>query len=266
MMTGSDPGGFWRPITVVAQTGSTNSDLLAAARRGAPEGCVLVADAQTAGRGRLGRGWVTSPGAALACSVLLRPAAVPPARRGWLPLLAGVAVAGAVREVAGVAARLKWPNDVLANAGPVGGAALGGEAKLGGILAEGHGDAIVVGIGLNLTSGAGDLPAGATSLALLGASCADRDRLLAALLARLAERYLRWSGPDGSPPGDPVAGGLRDEYLRLCATIGRQVRVDLPGGRALAGTATDVDDAGRLVVATAAGPVPVSAGDVIHLR
>jgi BirA family biotin operon repressor/biotin-[acetyl-CoA-carboxylase] ligase len=259
MMTGSGPGAFWGPITRVAQTGSTNSDLLAAARRGAPEGCVLVAGAQTAGRGRLGRAWVTSPGAALACSVLLRPAAVPPARRGWMPLLAGVAVAGAVREAAAVEAQLKWPNDVLA-----------GEAKLGGVLAEAHADAIVVGMGLNLTSSAGDLPAGATSLALQGASSTEEEPLLASLLARFAGWYLRWSGAGGSPssqpPGDPEACGLRAEYLRLCSTIGRQVKVELPGGRALAGTATDVDQAGRRVVATGGGPVPVSAGDVVHVR
>ena len=255
-------GRFWRDIDVVPRTGSTNADMLETARRGAPEGTVLVAEAQTAGRGRLGRSWVTSPGAALTFSVLLRPAAVPAGRRGWVPLLTGVSVACAVQEVAVVAARLKWPNDVLA-----------GGAKLAGILAEQAGGAIVVGIGINVTATAAQLPsAGATSLALQRASCIDRELLLAGLLRRVADWYLRWSGS----AGDPVASGLRQEYLRLSATVGRDVRVSLPGGRMLSGTATGIDDAGRLLVAVAgntgarnagAGEVTaVSAGDVIHIR
>ena len=260
------PGGFWGEIAVIAQTGSTNEDMLAAARRGEPEGTVLVAESQTDGRGRLGRRWVTSPGSALACSVLLRPAApVPVAARGWVPLLAGVAVATAVREVAGVHARLKWPNDVLAAGG-----------KLAGILAEQHGSAIAVGVGLNVTTAAAELPPGATSLALCDASCTDRTLLLAGLLSRLERWYLRWS----KAAGDPVMSGLREEYLRLSGTVGREVRVSLPGGRQLSGTAASVDTAGRLLVAVPASPVraapwpgraaeelvAVSAGDVIHVR
>ena len=247
--------GFWRPPVIVASTGSTNADLLAAAGGGAPEGTVLAAAAQTAGRGRLARGWVTVPGAALACSVLLRPDQVPPAHRGWLPLLAGVAAAAAVRAAAGVDARLKWPNDVLAGGG-----------KLAGILAEQRAGAVVIGIGMNLTAAppavAGALPP--VSLAGLGAAVTGRDELLGALLAELAAWYLRWR--DATPPGDPQASGLREAYLQRCATIGRDVRVQLPGGRELAGPAVDVDQAGRLVVQAAGGPVPVSAGDVVHLR
>ncbi|HEV3291948.1 MAG TPA: biotin--[acetyl-CoA-carboxylase] ligase, partial [Streptosporangiaceae bacterium] len=104
---------MWREIRVVAETGSTNADLLAEARAGASEGLVLAAEAQTAGRGRLGRRWLSPPGAALTFSVLLRPRGVPPARLGWLPLLAGVAVAAAVTGAAALDTRLKWPNDVL---------------------------------------------------------------------------------------------------------------------------------------------------------
>src|SRR3984885_3464062 len=107
------PGGLWRALDVTPSTGSTNADLLARARDGAPEGEVLAAEEQTAGRGRMGRSWQSPPRAALTFSLLLRPAPVPPARRGWLPLLAGTAVAGAVRTVAAVDARLKWPNDGL---------------------------------------------------------------------------------------------------------------------------------------------------------
>lgn len=244
-------GAGWRDVTIVAETGSTNEDLLAAAQRGAAEGAVLVAETQTAGRGRLGRSWQSPPCSALLFSVLLRPQ-VPPARRGWVPLLAGVAVAAALREVAAVDVRLKWPNDVQ----------VGGE-KLAGLLAEQAGPAIVAGTGLNVLAGRGELPPGATSLALLGADCTDRAELLARVLAELERRYLRWAvGHDG----DPAGSGLREEYLRLCATTGRQVRVSLPGGRELTGTASDVDVAGRLVVSSGGRETAVSAGDVVHVR
>jgi BirA family transcriptional regulator, biotin operon repressor / biotin---[acetyl-CoA-carboxylase] ligase len=247
------PGGLWRDFSVVAETGSTNEDLLAAARRGAPEGVVLAAEVQTAGRGRMGRSWVSLPGTALTFSVLLRPLATPPAGRGWVPLLTGVAVASALRAEAGVDARLKWPNDVLVSG-----------AKLAGILAEQAGDAIVVGAGVNISAGQGDLPLpSATSLALQGAACTDRQVLLVGLLGQLERRYRRWmlAQRDGT-----VSCGLRQEYLGLSATVGQDVRVTLPGGRTLAGTACDVDNAGRLVVRSADGLVSVSAGDVVHVR
>ncbi len=289
------PGGLWRAITVTAQTASTNADLLAEAGGGAPEGLVLVADAQTAGRGRLGRRWVSPPRAALMFSVLLRPSAVPAGRRGWLALLAGVAVVNGVRGsqearrlgpvkgtfsgtqppqghlhmpppwgaapqdppwrdqgtavAAAVDARLKWPNDVLV-----------GDRKLAGILAEQSGSAIVVGIGINVSTRRDELPVpGATSLLVEGAARADRDLVLRGVLAEFEYWYQAWVA-------DPGSGRLRGEYLRLCATLGRAVRVDLPGGRVISGTASDVDPDGRLVVRTAAGPIAVSAGDVVHVR
>jgi BirA family biotin operon repressor/biotin-[acetyl-CoA-carboxylase] ligase len=257
------PGRLWSRLDVLAQTGSTNDDLLAAARAGAAEGAVLAAEHQTRGRGRQGRQWVSRTGSALIFSVLLRPAAVPPADRGWLPLLTGVAVARAVRQQAGVDAALKWPNDVLA-----------GGAKLAGILAEQAGEAIVMGVGLNVGAtrdelpppGPGALPA--TSLALLGAGRADgkvfdRETLLIGILAELEDWYRRWTWPS---PGDTEGSGLRAEYLRLSATIGREVRVELPGGMTLTGVASGIDPVGRLIVDTAAGPAAVSAGDVIHVR
>lgn len=247
------PGGLWRDLSVLPETGSTNEDLLTAARRGEQEGVVLAAESQTAGRGRMGRSFVTVPGAALTFSVLLRPAAVPAAARGWITLLAGVAVASALRAKTGVDARLKWPNDVLVNG-----------AKLAGILAEQAGDAIVVGTGINVLTGQDGLPsAAATSLALLDAACTDRTMLLIGLLGQLEHWYLRWAG---AHRGDARASGLREEYLRLSATVGRDVRVSLPGGRTLAGTACDVDDVGRLVVRSAHGLTAVSAGDVVHVR
>jgi len=252
------PDGLWRTVEVTAVTGSTNADLLARAAAGEPEGAVLAAERQSAGRGRLGRTWVAPPRAAVTFSVLLRPAAVPRARLGWLPLLAGVAVAAAVRDVAAVDARLKWPNDVLA-----------GPAKLAGILAEAAGDAVVVGIGLNVSTepaelpppGPGALPA--TSLRIEGAASLDRERLLAGILAGLERRYQAWC----QVFGDTERSGLRAEYTGLCATLGRRVRVELPGGRLRDGLAAALDADGRLLLSMPPdADLPVAAGDIVHLR
>jgi BirA family biotin operon repressor/biotin-[acetyl-CoA-carboxylase] ligase len=268
--------GMWTPVDVVASTGSTNADLLARAVGGGPgagagsgldggaldgsalEGGVLVAEEQTAGRGRLGRTWTSAAGASLTFSVLLRPASVPPGRRGWLPLLAGVAVASAVRSVAHVNAALKWPNDVLV-----------GDRKLAGILAEQSPDgaAVVIGIGLNVATPAGALPVSpsglpATSLLAEGASV-PREALLLSILGQLEG----WYGSFRDDP-DPVRTGLLAEYRSLCGTLGRVVRVELPVGRVLTGVAVDIDPDGRLLVAGDPGDPPssVSAGDVIHVR
>jgi BirA family biotin operon repressor/biotin-[acetyl-CoA-carboxylase] ligase len=256
--------GLWREVRVVEETGSTNADLLAEARSGAPDGVVLVAEAQTAGRGRLGRRWVSPPRGTLTFSVLLRPAGVPAGLLGWLPLLAGVATASALSGTAGVDARLKWPNDVLA-----------GGAKLAGILAERWAEAIVLGIGINVFQRRDELPVPtATSLLLAapdavsrpaGADRPDvRERLLAAVLDELARWYRAWL--DQPRPGDADACGLRAEYLRTSDTVGAEVTVMLPGGQSLTGTATGVDPAGRLEVHAPGGLVRVSAGDVVHLR
>ena len=252
------PGGLWRTVEVAAVTGSTNADLLARAARGEPEGAVLAAEQQNAGRGRLGRAWVSPPRAALTFSVLLRPAAVPRARLGWLPLLAGVAVAATVRDVAAVDARLKWPNDVLA-----------GPAKLAGILAEAAGDAVVVGIGLNVSTEPAELPPPgpgarpATSLRIEGAASLDRERLLAGILAGLERRYQAWC----QVFGDTERSGLRAEYTGLCATLGRRVRVELPGGRLRDGLAAALDADGRLLLSMPPdADLPVAAGDIVHLR
>ena len=262
------PGGLWQAVGVVDRTGSTNADLLARALGGAPEGVLLAAEEQSAGRGRMGRAWASPPRAALTFSVLVRPAVVPPARRGWLPLLAGVAVATAVTAVTGVQTRLKWPNDVLT-----------GPAKLAGILAEAAGDAVVVGVGLNVSTGPGELPpAGpgalaATSLRIAiseGAASAaqeiaapDREPLLIAILAGFERWYQAWCRAGG----DPERSGLRAGYTELSGTIGRRVRAELPGGQVLSGPAVGVDPDGRLLVRVSSGTVvPVAAGDVVHLR
>ena len=257
------PAGLWRAVEVTERTGSTNSDLLARAAAGEPEGLVLAAEEQVAGRGRLDRAWVSPPRSALTFSVLLRPTAVPRARLGWLPLLTGVAVAAAVRTAAGVDAQLKWPNDVLAP-GPG-----EGQGKLGGILAEAAGDAVVVGIGVNVSTEAAELPPPgpgalpATSLRLARAAVLDRGVLLAAILAGLERRYRSWT----QACGDTERSGLRAEYTALCATLGRHVRVELPGGRLLDGQAGGVDADGRLLVTVPPdAEVPVAAGDIVHLR
>ena len=140
------PDGLWREIEVVESTGSTNADLLARALRGEPEGTVLAAEEQRAGRGRMGRTWTSPPRAALTFSLLLKPV-VPLARRGWLPLLTGVAVAAAVTKATGVETGLKWPNDLLA-----------ADAELVGNFAEAAGDTVVVGIGLNVSTEPAEFP------------------------------------------------------------------------------------------------------------
>lgn len=243
------PHGAYAALEVVGSTGSTNTDLAAAARQGAADRTVLVAEHQTAGRGRGSRAWSQPPGVGLSFSVLLRPGGVPAARLGWVPLLAGVALATAVRATAGVEAKLKWPNDLLVNG-----------RKCAGILAEAHNGALVVGIGLNVTQRPDELPAGveATSLAMEGATCLARVALLVAVLQALDQHERRWR----SHSGDPQASGLYAAYTESCATIGERVEVSLPAGTTIAGIASGIDADGRLLVAGTA----VSAGDVIHVR
>ncbi|MFI1027922.1 biotin--[acetyl-CoA-carboxylase] ligase [Streptomyces sp. NPDC020951] len=252
-------GGLWSQVDVVQRTGSTNSDLVASASAGkAGEGAVLVAEEQTAGRGRLDRQWTAPPRSGLFFSVLLTPSEVPVARWGWLPLLTGVAVATGLSRAAGVDTALKWPNDLLVTVG-------GEERKAGGILAERAGeDAVVVGVGVNVSLRADELPVPqAGSLALAGAVTTDRDPLLRGVLRSLEDWYGRWR----TAGGDPVASGLQETYAAGCATLGRTVRAELPGNRSLVGEAVAVDGDGRLVIATEEGvQEPVGAGDIVHLR
>ncbi|RAO26804.1 Biotin--[acetyl-CoA-carboxylase] ligase [Micromonospora saelicesensis] len=266
------PNGPWARLELRAETGSTNADVAEAARADEPEGLVVVAERQTEGRGRRGRVWQSPARAGIATSVLLRPGeAVPergwlpaaPTGYGWLPLLAGVALVEAVARLAELEATLKWPNDLLID-----------DAKCAGVLAEAvpgrapdQPPAIVLGIGLNVTLRADELPVNptglpATSLQLAGAVATDRDPLLRALLRAVADWYDRWR----SAGGDAVASGLRDAYLAACSTIGREVRVLLPNGDSLTGTATGVDPDGQLMVTTSTGARTLAAGDVLHLR
>jgi len=251
------PNGPYARIDVVASTGSTNADLLAAAGAGAADRTVLIAEEQTAGRGRRARQWVSPTGAGLYLSVLLRPGEVPTARLGTLSMVAGLALVRAVRAATGVPVVLKWPNDLLAGAG-------GG--KCAGVLAEvGPRTAVVLGVGLNVTPSPVPVPLGpgalpATSLADHGARTTDRAEIASALLAELDRAERAWRGARGD------LGALLDDYRAACATLGRRVRVELTG-QELTGTAVDIDPLGSLVVAGDDGTRhSVSAGDVVHLR
>lgn len=238
-------------VEIEAETPSTNAAVAARARSGAPEGLVVVTEHQTAGRGRLDRTWQTPPRSSLTFSVLLRPPAeVPGERWPWLPLLAGLAVTEALREQ-GYVAGVKWPNDVLVHTAA-------GERKVCGILVERVEDAAVVGIGLNVSQSADELPVEtATSLELVAETEIDRSVLLGVVLARLAGRYRDWQA-------DP--DGLAAAYRAASVTLGREVRAELPGVDALVGMAVDIDEHGRLVVRTDAGDTAVAAGDVVHVR
>lgn len=264
-------GTVFGPVRFVASTGSTNADLLAAARDGASEGLVLVADHQTAGRGRRGRSWVAPPGAALLASVLLRP------RTGSAALaLLSPAVGLAVRDAcagAGADVQLKWPNDVIA---PVPG--VPGEAKLAGVLAEsdlpsGGTAAVVAGFGVNLLSQPvlsstaaervgeterGFVPLPRTALDALVACPPSRDELLISVLVRLGAWYRRLQEPAGRR-------ALLDELRANSATLGRPVRVLTPAGT-VTGRAADLSEDGSLVVETPDGAVHITAGDCHHLR
>lgn len=253
------PECLWTSLEVIPSTRSTNSDLLDRLRAGAAtgEGQVLVAEQQTAGRGRLGRGWQAPARSGLFFSVLLRPGPdVPVARFSWLPLLTGVAVASAIAHTAGVDTALKWPNDLLVTI-------RGEERKFGGILAERSGDAVVIGVGINVTLRADELPVPtAASLSLAGAPVIDRDPLLRAVLRKLASWYRRWR----EAGGDAAVCRLQEAYVAGCATLGRTVRAELPGGTELVGQAVAIDGDGRLIVATAQGQQAVTAADVVHVR
>ncbi|WP_202862708.1 biotin--[acetyl-CoA-carboxylase] ligase [Antricoccus suffuscus] len=248
---------FWTNIDVVAETGSTNTDLLAIASEGAPEGTVLVTESQVAGRGRLDRAWTAPPSRGLAVSFLLRPGAIATAQWGWLPLVTGLGVYDALRGL-GIDAALKWPNDVQAGTD---------RRKCCGILAQAAGatsgtaPAVVIGCGLNVLESADELPSTGTSVALeLPGVAIDRTDVLVRLLDGFARRYSQWYA-------DPGGFELASAYRAACGTIGLDVTVALPGrDTPMRGVARDVDAEGRLVVETSDGVQAVSAGDVVHVR
>lgn len=242
------PGSPWRDVEHHATIGSTNAR---AALLGTPWR-VVVADHQSAGRGRLARSWLAPPGTSVAVSATV-PA--PAEGQGWLPLVAGLAVADAVTAVTGLIANLKWPNDVLLPAD--------GDRKVCGVLCEvvTSADAgfVVVGAGINVDQARDELPvATATSLSLAGAEERDRARLVVAYLSALAGGYAALTGDD--------AARLRDAYRTRCTTLGRTVTLTRPDGPDVHGTAVAVDDDGRLVIDAADGRRAWAAGDVTHVR
>lgn len=245
-------------LRVVASTGSTNADAVAAAAAdpvGWPHLSVLLTGDQRAGRGRLDRTWTAPAGSALAVSVLVRIPRIPAVSRGWVPLVAGAAMTRAISAQLrshGHSVGLKWPNDVLVDGG-----------KICGILAEvvpGEPDAVVIGAGINTRMVAADLPVPtATSFAALGRDV-DEDRLVADYLIALDEQL------SALARGAAGASGVRGEVEALCLTLGADVRVALPDGSTLEGRAQRLDDEGRLVVTSGPVETAVSAGDVVHVR
>ncbi|VXB07481.1 biotin--[acetyl-CoA-carboxylase] ligase [Nocardioides sp. AX2bis] len=239
-------------LELVASTASTNALAAERVRAGAAPGLVVVAEEQTGGRGRLDRRWETPPGTAAVYSCLLAPE-VPAASWPWLPLLTGLATARTLRRH-GVEGGVKWPNDVLV-----------GDRKISGILVErvdgARGPVAVVGVGVNADLREDELPVPtATSVGLVTGRPVDRTALLVDLLTDLVASHDDWLTAGG-------ADRLRAAYARECVTVGRQVRVALPGDRELHGLARTVDEAGRLVVRTDEGQdVVVAAGDVVHVR
>lgn len=252
-------------LVVLDEVGSTNDELVRRAVAGdEPEFSVLVTTSQTAGRGRLGRVWVAPPGKTLAVSVLLRPrtaagAALGLEHFGWLPLLSGVAMTRAVAEqLPDRRVMLKWPNDVQVDG-----------AKVAGILAEllPGADAVVIGVGVNLTFEREELPTPtSTSLLLAGVEKVGDELTDAVLSSYLRELRALYRGlVAGTGPDVP---GLRGALLAVCSTVGQRVKVSLPGGELLLGTATGVDDSGRILVTDASDDSvqAVAAGDITHLR
>lgn len=249
------PGTWWRGVTVLPSTESTNADLAERARADAPEGTAIVADHQSTGRGRLGRGWEFPARSGIALSMLVRPDTVPAERWPWLPLLTGIAAYEALRDVAGVDAELKWPNDMLVD-----------DRKLAGILIERietpTGPAAVVGIGLNVSLTEDELPVPtATSVAIAGGTTTDRSVIVRSLMRTFEPLYRAWAVAEGDP-----SGGMLASYVRRCSTIGRTVDVHLPDGSTITGTAEAVDGAGHLVVDADGTRHILGAGDVVHVR
>jgi len=270
-------------LEYLAEVGSTN-DVLVEHATGPdaaawPDLSVVVTDNQTRGRGRLGRTWLAPTGKSLAISVLVRPfrddgEPLPPDHLGWFPLLAGAAMTRVVRQVVESAAAaqpaeapddeapaahvvtLKWPNDVLIDG-----------YKVSGILSELLPDArgLVIGAGLNLTLDEHDLPTlTSTSLLLVTHSSPNPDAVLALYLTELRALAHAFTAAGG----DPVRSGLQGEVTELCGTLGSPVRVELPGGTDLVGTAIGIDTQGRLIVENQVNGElqAVAAGDVTHLR
>jgi BirA family transcriptional regulator, biotin operon repressor / biotin---[acetyl-CoA-carboxylase] ligase len=257
-------------VRFVPTTGSTNTDLMELEAVGrVPAWTVLVAGHQVLGRGRLGRVWEAPPGSALLVSVAV-PAPGDVSAAPLVSFAAAVAIVDALQDACGVAARCKWPNDVLV-----------GERKIAGILAEarsmdGRVRTVVVGAGVNVLQTVGELPPGArvapTSVAAEGGT-ADLQRLLASYLTRLrglvdSHRRKRLGLATGTAivtTTETVTATILEAYRERCSTLGRRVRATIGAGREVVGTAIAVEPTGELVVRTDQETVRVAFGEVVHL-
>jgi BirA family biotin operon repressor/biotin-[acetyl-CoA-carboxylase] ligase len=232
---------YWR-VSVVDLTASTQDDLMKKITAGdARNGEVIVADFQSAGRGRLDRTFSAPASTALLFSLYLIPER---SRENWgfIPLLVGVSVARALTEV-NREISIKWPNDLLV-----------GEKKVAGIISTLHGQGVIVGIGLNVSMTIKELPVPtATSLQLEGFTTLDRNQLIAMILKSLEEDFINWD--HGS--------SFCDQYLAHSSTIGSDVQIELPGGVKVQSKALSVDELGQLHLEDGQC---ISVGDVIHLR
>jgi BirA family biotin operon repressor/biotin-[acetyl-CoA-carboxylase] ligase len=244
-------GALASPLVWYDDIPSTNSEALAMAESGAPEGWTVGAERQSAGRGRQGRVWASPAGAGIYVSIVLRP---PVHAVALLTLAAGVGVADGIQAASGADARVKWPNDVYLGSSPVTG-------KVAGILAEGgvsgtHVDHVVVGIGINVQPAAlpPDVARRATSVEGELGRPVDRGAVFAEVCAGVWQRYRQLVNGDG-------AGVLDAWRARGAATLGRRVEWG-DGSGAGHGVARDVDASGALVVQTPAGLVSVSSGEV----
>jgi len=245
---------FWRKVVYLPTVGSTNDAAKDLAARGAPEGTVVVADEQTAGRGRLGRCWLAPPSTCLLCSLLFRPA-LSLAQANRLTMLSSLAAADAVNEVAGLRVSLKWPNDLIVP--PT-------WKKLSGVLTEtgmvgAQLDFVVVGVGVNVNvppEALPDLDPNATSILAETGRVVDRLALLTAFLAEVERRYetLR----TGANP--------RQEWAGRLATLGRLVKATTSDG-VFTGVAESVDEDGALLLRASDGALRrLLAGDVTLAR
>ena len=234
---------YWR-VSVVELTGSTQNDLLQLVEsNNALDGQVIATEFQSDGRGRLDRTFEAPAQSALLFSFYIKPRNQR-SEWGFIPLIAGLSLVRAITTIDTVMnVSLKWPNDLIIN-----------EKKCAGIIAQTTNEGIVIGIGLNVSMTPNELPVStATSLAIEGSTITDRNLLLSHLLNTFAELFEAWE--EGSE--------LLDEYASASSTIGKKVRIELPGGENLEATVARISHTGELVLDDGRH---VSAGDVIHLR
>ncbi|GAB3578392.1 biotin--[acetyl-CoA-carboxylase] ligase [Calidifontibacter terrae] len=237
----------WNRVDIVPEVASTNAALMADPQPWS----VFVADFQSAGRGRLDRGWQAPAGLGISLSVTL-PLPSEPGRWGWVPLLVGLAVRRALLRATGLTAGLKWPNDLLLKIGD------GQQRKVGGILCEvapGTDPVVVAGIGINVWQNKDQLATDAATSLSLNGSQVWREDLIATVLEELVAIQARWDDPSSD-----------DDYRSACVTLGQQVKVQVSHDQTCTGRAVDIDDLGRLVVDDGNERIPHSVGDIIHVR